>query len=212
MIAIVEAVNKTSIPNFVPAGVLWYAQDTGDVWIGTGSSEPPNVLLIQAGGSATPGGTNGEIQYNEAGVLGGSGLTTDAIGDLTVPGFLSIEGILYDSTSTQGAPGQVLSSTGTGVQWVAASTGGGSGFTYTVITKTSNYSANSGDDVYASGTFNVTLPVLSAVQRVKVRNKGTGVITVLPTSGTINGAASMTIARQYSSAEFSGDGVNIGIE
>ena len=211
MIAILEAVNKTAIPNFVPANVLWYAQDTGDLWIGTGSSEPPNVLLVQAGGSATPGGTNGEIQYNELGAFAGSGLLTDSTGDLTVPGFLAIDGILYDSTSTQGAPGQVLESTGAGTQWVTATSSGG-GFTYTVTSQTSNYNANSGDDVWCAGTFNVTLPVLSTTQRIKINNRGTGVITVLPTSGTINGQSSLTIAAQYSSAEFSGDGTNIGIE
>jgi hypothetical protein len=58
----------------------------------------------------------------------------------------------------------------------------------------------------------VMLPVLSTTQRVKVNNRGTGTITVVPTSGTINGDSSVTIARQYDSAEFAGDGTNIGVE
>ena len=55
MIAIVEAVNYTAIPNFVPSGVLWFAEDTGDLWIGTGSSEPPKVLQIAGSGGSPVG-------------------------------------------------------------------------------------------------------------------------------------------------------------
>jgi hypothetical protein len=87
-----------------------------------------------------------------------------------------------------------------------------SGFLYTVVSKSANYTAVSGDDVWTTGTITITLPALSTTQRVKINNRGTGVITVVPTAGLINGQASLTIARQYSSAEFSGDGTNVGIE
>jgi hypothetical protein len=114
---------------------------------------------------------------------------------------------------TPGTSGQVLTTNGSGfTYWSTSSGGGGSGFIYTVTSKTANYTAVSGDDVWTNGTFTVTLPVLSTVQRVKVNNRGTGTITIVPTSGLINGASSVTIARQFDSFEFSGDGTNIGVE
>jgi hypothetical protein len=83
---------------------------------------------------------------------------------------------------------------------------------YTVTSQTSNYAANSGDDVWCTGTFAVTLPAVGNTTRIKVTNRGTGMITISPASGTINGNASLTIARQYSSAEFASNGTNWDIE
>jgi len=108
-----------------------------------------------------------------------------------------------------GTSGQVLTSTVTGVAWAAA---GGSGFTYKVTDQTTTYAANSYDDVWCTGTFTVTLPAQGTTVRVKVSNRGTGTITVVPSSGLINGSASLTIARQYDSAEFASDGTNWGVE
>ena len=125
MIAIVEAVNYTAIPNFVPSGVLWFAEDTGDLWIGTGSSEPPKVLQIASSGGS-PGGFNGDLQYNNNGSLGGSAATTDAEGDITVPGFLSVASTLFDQTGSAGQTGQFLQTTVNGVLWATASGSGGS--------------------------------------------------------------------------------------
>jgi hypothetical protein len=113
--------------------------------------------------------------------------------------------------SGPGLPGQLLATNGEGMTYWTTE-GGSSSFFYTVTSQTSNYSAKSGDDVWCIGTFMVMLPVLSTTQRVKVNNRGTGTITVVPTSGTINGDSSVTIARQYDSAEFAGDGTNIGVE
>jgi hypothetical protein len=115
--------------------------------------------------------------------------------------------------SGPGTTGYVLATNGAGITyWTPQTGGGGSGFTYTVTSQNANYAAVSGDDVWCNGTFTVTLPALSTVQRVKINNRGTGTITIVPSSGLINGASSVIIARQYDSFEFSGDGVNIGVE
>ena len=88
----------------------------------------------------------------------------------------------------------------------------GSGFEYTVISETSDYVASSGDDVWCTGTFTVTLPVVSTTARVKVTNRGSGSITVSPVTGTINGNASMILGTQYGAVELACDGTNWGIE
>jgi hypothetical protein len=127
----------------------------------------------------------------------------------TLTGNLTLDAELIDGTGSSGTNGQILSSTGTATKWIAAS--GGSGFLYTVTAKTSTYLANSGDDVWCTGTFTVTIPVLSTTQRVKVTNRGSGAITVVPTSGTIDGNASLVLGVQ-GSVEIAGDGTNLGVE
>jgi len=44
-----------------------------------------NVSATAAGGGGTPGGTTGDIQYNNAGTFGGSAATITAAGSITVP-------------------------------------------------------------------------------------------------------------------------------
>jgi len=83
---------------------------------------------------------------------------------------------------------------------------------FSVVSKTSAYSALSGDDVWCTGTFTVTLPAASTTARVKVTNRGSGAITVMPLSGTINGNASMILGTQYGAVELASDGTNWGVE
>jgi len=96
--AVVNEVSTVShIPQFVPFGLLYYTQDTGDLYIGTGFSTGSdyvggnpgpnvNVELISSPGGL-PGGFNGDIQYNNNGNLGGSAATITAAGAI---GALSI--------------------------------------------------------------------------------------------------------------------------
>ena len=89
--AVVNEVSTVShIPQFVPFGLLYYTQDTGDLYIGTGFSTGSdyvggnpgpnvNVELISSPGGL-PGGFNGDIQYNNNGNLGGSAATITAAG------------------------------------------------------------------------------------------------------------------------------------
>jgi len=93
-ISILEVTSSSAIPQFAPFGVLYYAQDTGDLWIGTGfstgsdydpSNPGPNVNaeLIASGSGGAPGGFNGDIQYNNLGAFGGSAATVDALGNIS---------------------------------------------------------------------------------------------------------------------------------
>ena len=119
------------------------------------------------------------------------------------------------SATTPAAPGGYVlampQADGLGNISVAVPTAG-FGFKYTVISKTSNYVASSGDDVWCTGTFTVTLPAASTTTRVKVTNRGSGGITVSPASGTINGNATMILGTQYGAVELASDGTNWGIE
>ena len=160
MIAIVEAVNYTAIPNFVPSGVLWFAEDTGDLWIGTGSSEPPKVLQI-AGSGGSPGGFNGDLQYNNNGSLGGSAATTDAEGDITVPGFLSVASTLFDQTGSAGQTGQFLQTTVNGVLWATASGSGGSPGGSSGDIQFNSGSSFGGSTATITSTGSITIPVNS---------------------------------------------------
>jgi hypothetical protein len=94
--AVVNEVSTVShIPQFVPFGLLYYTQDTGDLYIGTGFSTGSdyvggnpgpnvNVELISSPGGL-PGGFNGDIQYNNNGNLGGSAATITASGTISIP-------------------------------------------------------------------------------------------------------------------------------
>jgi hypothetical protein len=94
--AVVNEVSTVShIPQFVPFGLLYYTQDTGDLYIGTGFSTGSdyvggnpgpnvNVELVSSPGGL-PGGFNGDIQYNNNGNLGGSAATITAAGTINIP-------------------------------------------------------------------------------------------------------------------------------
>ena len=89
----IQQVTTTAfIPTFTPAGTLFYAQDTGALWMGTGYSLGSDVGVVggvnieQVGGSGGgPGGFNGDIQYNNNGALGGSAASITAAGTINIP-------------------------------------------------------------------------------------------------------------------------------
>jgi hypothetical protein len=146
--AVVNEVSTVShIPQFVPFGLLYYTQDTGDLYIGTGFSTGSdyvggnpgpnvNVELVSSPGGL-PGGFNGDIQYNNNGNLGGSAATITAAGAIgalsitatsatfvtaTVTSTLELQtATIVDSLGSTGTVGQALESTGTGVKWAAVS-------------------------------------------------------------------------------------------
>jgi hypothetical protein len=112
-----------------------------------GSSTGLNNYVITANGSGgwswqsistvgaitSPGGTDGQVQYNNGGDIGGAAqLYYDDVNSrvgvgTTTPGYLfevdgdaSFLGIIRDGDGDAGANGQILMSTGSGVNWVNA--------------------------------------------------------------------------------------------
>lgn len=85
---------------------------------------------------------------------------------------------------------------------------------FSLTTKAANYTMAALDGiVLANGTFTVTLPDVTLAdvaigKRYTVKNIGTGTVTVAPTAGTIDGAASFVMTVQYSSVDFVTDGTN----
>ena len=140
----IEQVTTTAfIPTFAPRNTLWYAADTGDLWIGTGFSigsdftpgnPGPNINIEQiTAGGGTPGGFNGDIQYNNNGAFGGSAASITAAGAIVALSLTSTTvtstafdflGVLVDTTGTVGASGQFLETTSTGVKWATVAAGG----------------------------------------------------------------------------------------
>ena len=172
-ISILEVTASNAIPSFAPFGVLYYAQDTGDLWIGTGFSTGsdytpgnpgPNVNkeLIASGGGGTPGGFNGDIQYNNLGAFGGSAATVDALGNInalsvtattvTVVSSLDLQtAVIVDSVGSTGTIGQALESTGTGILW-ATVTGGGTSTSFFVTATIGTLTATVANIVTATVT------------------------------------------------------------
>lgn len=79
--------------------------------------------------------------------------------------------------------------------------------------KSAAYTANDGEAVLAdatSGAFTVTLPASSAGRSVTVKkvDSSSNAVTVTPGSGTIDGAASLSLTVQYASRDFLCDGTN----
>lgn len=85
------------------------------------------------------------------------------------------------------------------------------GIVRSIVTKTANYGTASTDwMILCNGTFTVTLTNANAAagQAYRIKNIGTGSITVSPSSGNIDGAASTTLASQYTSIDVTFDGTN----
>ena len=147
-----EIPTASQIPQFVPFGQLYYAQDTGNLWIGTGFSTGsdftggnpgPNVNVeLVAAGIGVPGGFAGDIQYNNGAMgFGGSAATVDALGNIgalsvtatsatfvtaTVTGTLGLQkAVIVDSLGKTGTVGQALESIGTGLVWSTVSSNTG---------------------------------------------------------------------------------------
>ena len=81
----------------------------------------------------------------------------------------------------------------------------------TVVSKTANYNAAAGDYILANGTLTITVPTLTATQRVSVKNVGVGTVTIAATSGTIDGVAILALTPQYAARDLVGDGTNLWV-
>lgn len=86
-----------------------------------------------------------------------------------------------------------------------------------VTTVSTNITLSNQDNiVLATGgaagiTVNLPSPLAGKIFNIKKVDAGVGVITISPTSGTIDGAASKTVTSQYDSLTITSDGINFFI-
>lgn len=147
------------------------------------------------------------MSWSSGGGGGGSGSVAtdtlwDAAGDLAVG-----SGADTATKLPKGSNGTVLTVTAGAVGWGAA------GAARTVVTKTTTYTAVTGDIVLASasgGAWALTLPAVTAGATVTVKktDSSANAVTVTPASGTIDGASTLVINSQYDSFDVVADGTN----
>lgn len=115
------------------AGEILSSTGTGVQWIAA-TTTPTLLEVLNAGDTAL----NGEI------TLSGTGKIVVGTGLSSFGGNVTFTSTIRDGAASTGLAGEVLSSTGTGVAWVAA---GGGGSSLTHVVKTAAYTAVNGDMV-----------------------------------------------------------------
>ena len=123
--------------------------------------------------------------------------------------------------ATDGTNGQVLQTNGSGVLSFVNQSGGGSAPTVTTDSSGTNTTITSTTGIeeihlISNSTNNVTITVptgstAGSGYKYQVKRLGTGTVSVQPSSGTIDGAASFSLASQYDSVTIVSDGTNYHI-
>ena len=120
---------------------------------------------------------------------------------------------LFDVNNSEGTSGQVLSSTGSGVDWIDLSS-----HKLAVTTKTTNYTATTSDNVIlvnaSSGDVTITLPASSSGLNFTVKkiDSSSNTVTVASNgSETIDGSSTQVIISQYDAISLVSDGSNFYI-
>ena len=143
---------------------------------------PDGTGAVVLRGNTTGGNNQGKIKFNcennsHAVTIQGPAHSAAATYTLTLP-------------TSDGNPNQVLETDGSGVlSWVDQSGGGAAGWTYSAITA-DPANAQAGYHYSCTGTFTITLPTtgVSAGEEVRIKNMGTGTITVDPQTSNIDGS------------------------
>ena len=176
------------------------------------------------GGGGSPGGSTGDIQFNDAGAfLGSANLKFDNATTLLTVGNNSVNTQINSSSialrtlianSGVGSAGQVLTSSGSGanIYWSTVS-GGGGGEVVTAVSINTSMAAPT-TFYLASGTITLTLPtaVGNSGLKFQVKNAGTGEITIATTSSqTIDGNINMILTEKNSVIGLISDGTNWSI-
>jgi hypothetical protein len=122
MIRIVEVSTFSRIPNFVPFGVLYYTQDTNDIYIGTGASTGPAVTFV-AGGAAV--GIGALVNAQGSGVSSYTPVLADAGQLITMSSASSSTLTVPANSTTNFVVGTVLTVNQLGAGQITLTPGGG---------------------------------------------------------------------------------------
>ena len=125
---------------------------------------------------------------------------TTTSGTLTANATTTLGGALVDSRGNAGSGGQVLSSTGSQTSWISIAG--------TVTATSSNYTAHVDDDtilVLPAAAVTITLPTISGtdngkkltIKRGNVYAGTSDTLAIVPSSGTIDGAANLQLNLSY---------------
>lgn len=166
--------------------------------------------------TASPSGFAGIIFDSGNWLLDGSGTftTVDPGYQLTVDGSQWLKGALYDGNELPGTAGQVLSSTGTGVEWTSGGTGsiGGSGTLDTIAMFTPDGTTIGDSDIIRTGlnayqiNSSLTVPTNLTTTNFYVSNIFAGDSSYVGLNGTVQiGNAGTDILTVNSTATFNGD-------
>jgi|GEM_PF-7043067 hypothetical protein len=151
-----------------------------------------------------PSGTANEVMATPNGSSGVASLRAIAPTDLPIATTLALGVVEPDGTT--------ITITGAGV----ISSVGGGGSSVSVVTKTANYTAVNGNLVLCnttSASFTVTLPAptLDSTVSVKKISSDVNTVTISPSSGLIEGVATMTITTLGDCMDLAADGTNFWI-
>ena len=159
---------------------------------------PNGTGVVVVKGNNNSGAIKLNCEFNSHGVtIQGPAHSANATYTLTLP-------------VDDGDADQVLKTDGSGVlSWVDQAGGGGGGPTYSAIT--ANTTAQADYHYSCTGTITLTLPTsgISAGAQVRVKNMGTGTITIDPQTRTIDGSSDdYLVTVQYSSLSLISTGTN----
>jgi hypothetical protein len=166
--------------------------------------------------TSSPSGFAGIIFNSGNWLLDGSGTFTsiDPGYQLTVDGTQWLKGALYDVNELPGTAGQVLSSTGTGVEWISGGTGsiGGGGTLDTIAMFTPDGTTIGDSDIIRTGlnayqiNSSLTVPTNLTTTNFYVSNIFAGDSSYVGLNGTVQiGNASTDILTVNSTTTFNGD-------
>jgi hypothetical protein len=140
---------------------------------------PNGTGVVKLGGNTNPAEVRFYCESGDAHYVG-----------LKSPAHASLSGSqTWTLPTADGTSGQVIKTDGSGVLSFVDQASGGGGWTYSAITA-DPANAQAGYHYSCTGTFTVTLPTsgVSAGEEIRVKNMGTGTITIDPQTQNIDGS------------------------
>ena len=170
------------------------------------SLAPAGTGFVEVKGNTNPGALRLNCESNSHGVqLQSPAHSANATYQLILPTGVGTAGQVLKTDGGDGTSEPTAQ-----LSWVDQSGGGGGGVTYSAITA-DPANAQAGYHYSCTGTFTITLATsgYSAGDEIRVKNMGTGTITIDPQTTTIDGSTTdYTLDVQYSSITLVSTGTN----